>query len=61
MIAVFVRDEHRVEPLRIFTDDSEPARNLFRTQTRVDEHARIACNDQDRIPSGATTKNGNLH
>ena len=61
MIAVFVRHEHRIETLRIFANDGETAGNFFCTQTRVDEHACIACNDQDRIPSGATTKNGNLH
>ena len=61
MIAVFVRHEHRVETLRIFTDKRETAGNFFCTHSRVDEHACIACNDQDRIPSGATAKNGNFH
>jgi hypothetical protein len=51
MIAVFVSHEHCIESLCIFADHREPARNLFRAQSCVDKHTRVACNDQDRIAS----------
>jgi hypothetical protein len=51
MIAVFVRDEHSIEPLRVLADHREPARDLFRAQSRVDKYTRVTGNDQDRVTS----------
>ena len=51
MIAVFVSDEHCIEPLRIFANHREPARDLFCAQSGVDKYARVAGNDQDRVTS----------
>ena len=51
VVAVFVRDEHAVETLRVFTDEREPACNFFCAESCVDEHTRTACNDQHRVAS----------
>jgi hypothetical protein len=61
VIAMFVRDEHGIEPLRVFTDHCQAPRNFFCTHACIDEYARIAGNDQDRVTSGATAENGKFH
>ena len=42
-------DENCVEFLHVLADEREPARDLFGAETRVNEHASFAGNDQDRI------------
>jgi hypothetical protein len=51
VIAVFVSDEHGIEPLCIFTNHREPACDLFRAESGVDKHARVTGNDQNRVTS----------
>jgi hypothetical protein len=49
VIAVLMSHQDRVETLCIFTDDGKSADDLFCAQTRIDEYASVARNDQDRI------------
>jgi hypothetical protein len=51
MIAMFVSNEHRIEPLRILTNHCEAARDLFCTHSSVNKYARVSRNDQDRVTS----------
>jgi hypothetical protein len=51
MVTVFMRDQKAVETLHILAHESEPACNFLRAQSGVNKHTRVACNDQDRIPS----------
>lgn len=46
---MFMRDQNRVEFLHVFADDGEPARDLFSTESGVNENASFAGNDQNRI------------
>ena len=49
VIAVFVCEQHAVEPLHVFSDHCEPARELFGAQAGIDEDASFAGNDQNCI------------
>ena len=49
VIAMFVSDEHGVEPLYVFADEREPARDLFGAEAGVNENTSFAGNDQNRI------------
>jgi hypothetical protein len=49
VIAVLVSHQDRVETLCVFADDGKSADDLFCAQTRIDEYASVARNDQDRI------------
>ena len=51
VIAVFVRDEHSIEPLRVLAHHREPAHDLLGAQTGVNQHARISGDDQDCVTS----------
>src|ERR1043166_5949136 len=61
MIAVFVSYENRIETLHVLADHREPPRDLFRAQSRVDEHASVTGNDQHCITSRAAAKNSKFH
>jgi hypothetical protein len=61
MIAVFVGDQHAIKAANILSYECEPAGNLFGAQSRIDENASVARNDQNRIASRAAAENGKFH
>jgi hypothetical protein len=49
VVAVLVSDQHRVKPLDIFANQSEPARDLFGAESGINQNTSFAGNDQNCI------------
>jgi len=53
MIAMLVRDEHRIDAVRILSDGFEPLRDFFPAQSGIDQHADTFAFNEGRISATA--------
>jgi hypothetical protein len=49
MIAVLMRQNHAAQTGYVFADECEPSGNLARAQACINQHARFARDNQNRI------------
>ena len=53
MIRVLMRDQHRVDVFRFLADFSQPARQIFHAETRIDQNTRLRRGEKRRVPGAA--------